>query len=94
MNKKNSTDKRKTLIREILADLETPLSTYLKVANQRGTYLFESVTGGDKWGRYSIIGLPCRDIVRFHGAELTIESDGEITHRETVENPLDWVEYF
>jgi len=94
MNNKNPADKRKILIREILADLETPLSTYLKVANQRGSYLFESVTGGDKWGRYSIIGLPCRDIVRFHGSELTIESDGEITHRETVENPLEWVEQY
>jgi len=99
MNKKNSPGtpavvKRKILIREILADLETPLSTYRKVANQPGTYLFESVTGGDKWGRYSIIGLPCHDIVKFHGTELTIETDGEITHRETIEKPLDWIEAY
>ncbi len=86
--------KRRMLVREILADLETPLSTYLKVANCTGTYLFESVTGGDKWGRYSIIGLPCRDVIKFHGTELSIERDGQLQHQETVEDPLDWVEKF
>ncbi len=86
--------RRRLLVREILADLETPLSAYLKVANSAGTYLFESVTGGDKWGRYSIIGLPCRDIVKFHGTELSIERDGQLQHQETVEDPLDWIEKF
>ena len=86
--------KRRALIREILADLETPLSTYLKVANCSGTYLFESVTGGDKWGRYSIIGLPCRDIVRFNGKALSIERDCEVLHQESVDDPLSWVEKF
>ena len=89
-----SVTKRRILAREILADLETPLSTYLKVANKAGTYLFESVTGGDKWGRYSIIGLPCRDVVKFHGLELTIERHGDIVHRETVAEPLDWIEKY
>ena len=46
------------LMREVLADLDTPLSTYLKLARGRYSYLFESVHGGEKWGRYSIIGLP------------------------------------
>jgi len=86
--------KRQIFVREILADLETPLSTYLKVANKPRTYLFESVTGGDKWGRYSIIGLPCRDIVKFCGNELSIEQDGNIAHTETVDEPLDWVEKY
>ena len=90
----NSVAKRRILVREILADLETPLSTYLKVANKAGTYLFESVTGGDKWGRYSIIGLPCRDVVKFHGLELTVERDGNTIHRETVAEPLDWIEKY
>ncbi len=44
--------------REVLADFDTPLSTYCKLARQPYTYLFESVQGGEKWGRYSIIGLP------------------------------------
>lgn len=83
---------RKVLVREILADLETPLSTYLKVANQPNTYLFESVTGGDKWGRYSIIGMPCRDIVTFRGHDLTIQRDDAVVHSEKVEDPLSWVE--
>ena len=43
--------------REILADLETPLSCYLKLARGPYSYLFESVEGGEKWGRYSLIGL-------------------------------------
>ena len=86
--------KRQVLVRDILADLETPLSTYLKVANRRGTYLFESVTGGDTWGRYSIIGLPCRDIVKFFGNTLTVERDGEVLRTETIDDPLDWVENY
>ncbi|HCD04944.1 MAG TPA: anthranilate synthase component I, partial [Methylophaga sp.] len=45
------------LYREVLADLDTPLSTYLKLADAPYSYLFESVHGGEKWGRYSIIGL-------------------------------------
>jgi len=89
-----SVAKRQILVREILADLETPLSTYLKVANKAGTYLFESVTGGDKWGRYSIIGLPCRDVIKFHGLELTVERDGSIVHRESVDEPLEWIERY
>ncbi|MCB1903274.1 MAG: anthranilate synthase component I, partial [Gammaproteobacteria bacterium] len=45
------------LMCEVLADLDTPLSVYLKLADARYSYLFESVQGGEKWGRYSIIGL-------------------------------------
>ena len=52
------------MMREVLADLDTPLSTYLKLADGPYSYLFESVQGGEKWGRYSIIGLPCRTVVR------------------------------
>ncbi len=86
--------KRQTLVREILADLDTPLSTFLKVANTPASYLFESVTGGDTWGRYSIIGLPCKEIVRFHGQQLSVTRDGEAVHTESVVDPLHWVEEF
>ncbi len=55
------------LLREVLADLDTPLSTYLKLAYGPYSYLFESVHGGEKWGRYSIIGLPCRTMLRVKG---------------------------
>jgi anthranilate synthase component 1 len=46
------------VMREVLADLDTPLSSYLKLASGPYSYLFESVQGGEKWGRYSMIGLP------------------------------------
>ncbi|HHH44632.1 MAG TPA: anthranilate synthase component I, partial [Gammaproteobacteria bacterium] len=63
--------------REVLADLDTPLSTYLKLANGPYSYLFESVQGGEKWGRYSIIGLPCRTVVRVYGEQIQVLTDGE-----------------
>ena len=47
------------LVHELLADLDTPLSIYLKLANKPFTYLLESVVGGERFGRYSFIGLPC-----------------------------------
>ena len=64
------------LVREVCADLDTPLSVYLKLAGSAPgatapySYLFESVQGGEKWGRYSIIGLPCRTLVRVAGADM------------------------
>jgi anthranilate synthase component 1 len=82
------------LMREVLADLDTPLSTYLKLAYGPYSYLFESVQGGEKWGRYSIIGLPCRMIVRIFGNEVRREHDGEVVDRETVADPLEFVREF
>ncbi|MGD9163755.1 MAG: anthranilate synthase component I [Chromatiales bacterium] len=79
---------------EVLADLDTPLSVYLKLANRPYSYLFESVQGGEKWGRYSIIGLPCRTHVRISGHQVEVRSDGEIVESLTVEDPLAWVEAF
>jgi len=52
------------VVRETLADLDTPVSTYLKLADKPYSYLFESVQGGEEWGRYSIIGLPCNKVYR------------------------------
>ncbi len=86
------TRRRIPLVREAPADLDTPLSVYLKLADTAYTYLFESVQGGERWGRYSIIGLPCREIIRARGKEITVEVDGEIVRRETVADPLDWIE--
>lgn len=90
----NAKEKREILTREILADLDTPLSTYLKVANQANSYLFESVTGGDKWGRYSIIGLPCIEKITVRGYHVVHECDGVLLFDETVPNPLQWIEDF
>ncbi|GAB4292913.1 MAG: anthranilate synthase component I [Thiohalomonadaceae bacterium] len=80
--------------REVLADLDTPLSTYLKLANAPYSYLFESVQGGEKWGRYSIIGLPCRTVVRVRGYDIEVEHDGAVVEKETVADPLAWIEQF
>ncbi len=55
------------VVREVLSDLDTPLSVYLKLADGPHTYLFESVEGGETWGRYSIIGLPARRTYTFRG---------------------------
>lgn len=84
--------RRIPLVRELLADLDTPLSTYLKLAGGPGSYLFESVQGGEKWGRYSIIGLPCRRQHRIHGHRVDTWDDGHQVASETVEDPLAWVE--
>jgi anthranilate synthase component I len=85
---------RLPLMREVLADLDTPLSTYLKLACGPYSYLFESVQGGEKWGRYSIIGLPARTVLRAVGNCVTVEHDGKAIERETVADPLDFVRRF
>ena len=82
------------LMREVLADLDTPLSTYLKLASGPYSYLFESVQGGEKWGRYSIIGLPCREVVRISGYEVSVLQDGKVVETFTVDDPLEWIESF
>ena len=82
------------ITREILADLETPLTTYLKLANGRYSYLLESVQGGEKWGRYSMIGLPCRTLLRISGHQVQIETDGHIIEAHTTEEPLAFVKQF
>ncbi len=80
--------------REVLADLDTPLSTYLKLADAPYSYLLESVQGGEKWGRYSIIGLPCRKIVRVRGQRVTVEHAGEIVEALDCPDPLAWIQDF
>lgn len=82
------------LMREVLADLDTPLSTYLKLADGPYSYLFESVQGGEKWGRYSMIGLPCRTVIKVMGNKIDVETDGEVVESLTVDDPLTWIEDF
>jgi anthranilate synthase component 1 len=80
--------------REVLADLETPLSSYLKLARGSYSYLFESVQGGEKWGRYSFIGLPCRTVLKVIGNDVIVERDGEVISSETHNDPLFAIEKF
>ena len=80
--------------REVLADLDTPLSVYLKLVRGPYGYLFESVQGGEKWGRYSIIGLPCRTRLRVQGDQVSVETDGQVTELLQTPDPLAFVEEF
>ncbi|MFP4160841.1 MAG: anthranilate synthase component I [Ectothiorhodospira sp.] len=82
------------VVREILADLDTPLSVYMKLAGRPYSYLLESVQGGEKWGRYSFIGLPARQVVRVQGREVCLEEDGRVVEQARVEDPLEWLEAF
>ncbi|WP_372833110.1 anthranilate synthase component I [Pontibacterium sp.] len=82
------------VVREVLADLDTPLSTYMKLANAPYSYLLESVEGGEKWGRYSIIGLPSRTVLKVSGFDITVETDGAVVERHHSEDPLAFVEEF
>ncbi|QFU74487.1 anthranilate synthase component I [Halioglobus maricola] len=79
---------------EVLADLETPISAYRKLAEGPYSFLFESVQGGEKWGRYSIIGLPCRTILKVFGYRAETWIDGELTESQEVEDPLAYAEAF
>ena len=80
--------------REVLADLETPLSCYLKLARGPYSYLFESVHGGEKWGRYSLIGMPATTILKVYEERLTIERDGEQLVSRITDDPLREIEEF
>ena len=80
------------IMREVLADLDTPLSTYLKLANGPYSYLFESVHGGEKWGRYSIIGLPCDRVIRIFGQTIKVYAGNQLTEEFDVDDPLQWIE--
>ncbi len=80
------------VVREILSDLDTPLSVYLKLADGPYTYLLESVEGGENWGRHSIIGLPCRRVYKLHGKQLSVEEFGHVAEQREVSDPLAEIE--
>lgn len=79
------------VVREILADTETPLSTYLKLGKGQYSYFFESVQGGEKWGRFSIIGLPCQTVLRVSGNRVTVETNGEVVEESTGDDPFAFI---
>jgi anthranilate synthase component 1 len=79
---------------EVLADLDTPLSVYLKLADGPYSYLFESVHGGEKWGRYSIIGLPCRTRLEVVAKTIRVRRDGELVETLETDDPLAWIDRF
>ncbi|WP_028535948.1 anthranilate synthase component I [Paludibacterium yongneupense] len=81
------------VVHELFADLDTPLSVYLKLANRPYSYLLESVHGGERSGRYSFIGLPCSTRLRAQGQDMQVERDGEIIERHHG-NPLDFIDAY
>ena len=86
------------LMLEAFADLETPLSLYLKLANAKDggkfSFLLESVVGGERFGRYSFIGLPARTLLRSSGfgleAQTEVVTDDQVVETSRV-NPLDFI---
>ena len=79
---------------ETFADLDTPLSIYLKLANGPYTYLLESVQGGERFGRYSIIGLAAQTRIVVHGHQVLVLTGNRIAEREDDTNPLDFIGKF
>lgn len=88
------------LVKEVLADLETPLSLYAKLTQafgQKNTYLLESVLGGERFGRFSFIGLPAKTVLRAVGTptapitEVLLNEEVIETNRD---NPLDFIDAY
>jgi len=69
------------LVLESFADLDTPLSLYVKLANEPFTFLLESVVGGERFGRYSFIGLPARIRIRARGTAIEVDDGGVVVER-------------
>lgn len=82
------------LVLETFADLDTPLSLYLKLANQPFSYLLESVQGGERFGRYSIIGLPAQTRIVAHGRNVQVIKGDTVVETAEDTNPLDFVKAY
>ena len=91
-NPTSGTYTRVPVVREVLSDLDTPLSVYLKLADAPHTYLLESVEGGERFGRYSIIGLPARRVITFRGHAMEIRDQGQVVEAREVIDPFAEVE--
>ncbi|MCP5269463.1 MAG: anthranilate synthase component I [Zoogloeaceae bacterium] len=79
---------------ETFADLDTPLSIYLKLADTPYSYLLESVQGGERFGRYSFIGISSPTRIAVYGHQVLVLTGNRISEREDDTNPLDFIEKF
>ena len=79
---------------ELPSDLETPLSVFLKLADGANSCLLESVYGGDRWGRYSIIGLSATERIQVRGHTLQLIRPDQSGEEHAVEDPLDWLQTY
>ncbi|MDG6779001.1 anthranilate synthase component I [Thiomicrorhabdus sp. zzn3] len=85
---------RAPVMRTVLSDYDTPLSVYHKLAKAPYSYLFESVQGGDKWGRYSIIGLPCQRRLCIRGQQIEEWNGDHLVQQQVADDPLAWIEAY
>ncbi|MBT5407457.1 MAG: anthranilate synthase component I, partial [Gammaproteobacteria bacterium] len=82
------------LSKEVVIDTATPLALYLKLANNPYSYFLESVQGGEKWGRYSFIGLAAETVIKVYNYEVQVEKNGKLIQEKLVEDPLAWIEEY
>lgn len=82
------------LTRELPADLDTPVGTYLKLGDRPYSFLLESVQGGERWGRYSFIGLPAREWLRLSGRVIERHSHGRVVERVASDDPISWIKAY
>ena len=82
------------LTRELPADLDTPVGAFLKLGNRPYSYLLESVQGGERFGRYSFIGLPCRELIRVRGERIERIVDGEVVECASEAAPFEWIKAY
>lgn len=81
------------LYKEFMSDLDTPVGVYLKL-NRKPSFLLESVVGGEKWGRYSFIGIDPQITIKFHRDTVTIKKSLRTESYKNI-NPLVFLkEYF
>ena len=80
--------------REVVVDTDAALALYLKLANSPYSYFLESVQGGEKWGRYSFIGLTAETIIKVYDYEVRVEKNGVLVEQHEVEDPLEWIENY
>ena len=77
------------IVRDILADMDTPVSLFKKLDDGETSFLFESVEGGEKWGRYSFIGRGARAIFRARGRHVEWSEEGRTESFEVEGDPLE-----
>ena len=80
--------------RELLVDTDTALALYLKLANTPYSYFLESVQGGEKWSRYSFIGLKAQTVIQVFDYQVTVEKEGKVIETHQVDDPLRWIEEY
>ncbi len=85
---------RIVLTRELPGDLDTPVGAYLKLANKPYTYLLESVQGGERFGRYSFIGLPSAEVLSVYGRQAQVRRKGKVVERATLTQPMNWLRQY